>query len=301
VAPGAYLWWYVDAISDDGRHALTLIAFVGSVFSPYYRRAFGRDPRAAAEDHCALNVALYGEGARRWTMTERSARHVSRTRSQFAVGPSGLDWDGQSLRIRIDEIGIPLPRRVRGEVRIWPHALSRFSTALDAGGRHRWGPIAPCARVEVALDHPGLRWSGEAYLDSNEGDEPIDRPFTDWDWSRAGMAGGDTAVIYDVREAGGGGRVIAQRFSADGTSRPFEPPARQRLPRTGWRIERQIRSDGPAHVRQTLEDTPFYARSLLDCGLDGERVTAVHESLSLPRLRSTAVQWMLPWRMPRRR
>ena len=34
VAPGGYLWWYVDAISDDGQHALSIIAFVGSVFSP---------------------------------------------------------------------------------------------------------------------------------------------------------------------------------------------------------------------------------------------------------------------------
>ena len=36
VAPGGYAWWYVDALSDDGRHGLTIIAFVGSVFSPYY-------------------------------------------------------------------------------------------------------------------------------------------------------------------------------------------------------------------------------------------------------------------------
>lgn len=274
---------------------------MGSVFSPYYRRAFAQDPQVAADDHCALNVALYGPGARRWTMTERGARHVTRSPDHFGIGPSELHWDGQSLRVRIDELGVPIPRRVRGEVRVWPTALSRFTTALDAGGRHRWGPIAPCARIEVALEQPALRWTGEAYLDSNEGDEPIDRPFTDWDWSRASVPGGQTAVIYDVRERDGGGRIIAQRFAPDGTTQPFEAPPRQRLASTGWRIRRQMCSDGPAQVRQTLEDTPFYARSVLDCGFEGRRVTAVHESLSLPRLRSAAVQWMLPWRMPRRR
>ena len=31
-----YVWWYVDALSDDGRQGLTIIAFIGSVFSPYY-------------------------------------------------------------------------------------------------------------------------------------------------------------------------------------------------------------------------------------------------------------------------
>ncbi len=46
---GGYAWWYVDALSDDGRHGLTLIAFIGSVFSPYYawRAGGGRSRRAA--------------------------------------------------------------------------------------------------------------------------------------------------------------------------------------------------------------------------------------------------------------
>ncbi|PIY72746.1 MAG: carotenoid 1,2-hydratase, partial [Rhodobacterales bacterium CG_4_10_14_0_8_um_filter_70_9] len=26
----------MDGLSDDGRHGITLIAFIGSVFSPYY-------------------------------------------------------------------------------------------------------------------------------------------------------------------------------------------------------------------------------------------------------------------------
>ena len=39
VPPNGYLWWYLDALSDDGRHGFTIIAFVGSVFSPYYAAA----------------------------------------------------------------------------------------------------------------------------------------------------------------------------------------------------------------------------------------------------------------------
>ena len=49
VAPGGYAWWYVDALSDDGLHGITLIGFIGSVFSPYYawaRRRGGGDPCA---------------------------------------------------------------------------------------------------------------------------------------------------------------------------------------------------------------------------------------------------------------
>jgi carotenoid 1,2-hydratase len=53
-------------------------------------------------------------------------------------------------------------------------------------------------------------------------------------------------------------------------------------------------------VLQALEDTPFYSRSVLQAQLCGERVTAIHESLDVPRLVSLPVRCMLPWRMPRR-
>ena len=59
VDPGGYAWWYIDAVSDDRRHGLTVIAFVGSVFSPYYAWTGRRDPL----NHCAVNVALYGPRA----------------------------------------------------------------------------------------------------------------------------------------------------------------------------------------------------------------------------------------------
>jgi carotenoid 1,2-hydratase len=234
-------------------------------------------------------------------MTERGRARVSREARDFVIGPSRMRWDGAALVIDIDEIGVPLPRRVRGRIRVHPQGLSPFVAALDDGARHRWGPIAACARIEVDLERPAARWSGEAYVDANEGDEPIDRPFRDWDWSRSAMRDGSTAVIYDVRQKRGDDRVIARLFRPDGGSQPFEAPARQRLPRTGWRIERSMRNEGgdAARVTQTLEDTPFYARSLLESTLLGERVRSIHESLSLPRVVSRSVRLMLPWRMPR--
>ncbi len=281
---------------------MSLIAFVGSVFSPYYAWALQRRADTPADDHCALNVALYGPGARRWTMTERSRASVQRSEREFVVGPSAMQWDGQSLRLELDEVGMPLPRRVRGRVRVWPQALSPFSTTLDAGGRHRWGPIAPCARIEVDLELPALRWQGQAYLDSNEGDEPIDRPFRSWDWSRAPLRDGSTAVIYDVRSKHGADRVIAERFRPDGSHEPFDAPPRQTLRKSGWRIARTMRNETgaePAVVEQTLEDTPFYARSVVQSTLLGERVQSVHETLDVPRVVARSTRLMLPWRMPR--
>jgi carotenoid 1,2-hydratase len=272
---------------------------VGSVFSPYYRRAWQRG-RARADEHCALNVCLYGGGQGRWAMTERGARHVRRSATALEVGPSRMAWEDGALVVDIDEMAGPLPRRVRGRVVVRPRALVDFVAAIDADGRHRWGPIAPCARIEVAFDAPGLRWQGSAYLDSNEGDEPISEPFTTWDWMRVPLPDGSCAVVYDVGLKQGGERTIARRFHPDGRVAALALPPRHALPATGWRIARRLRSEAGARVAETLEDTPFYARSLVHTRLAGADATGVHETLSAKRFAAPWVQALLPFRMPRR-
>jgi carotenoid 1,2-hydratase len=109
-------------------------------------------------------------------------------------------------------------------------------------------------------------------------------------------------VVYDVRPKKGPGRVVSQRFSPDGSYTPFEAPGRYPLPASAWRIQRAMCSepDAAPEIVSTLEDTPFYARSLLRTRLLGEDLTAVHETLNVPRLVSWPVRWMLPWKMPRR-
>ena len=234
-------------------------------------------------------------------MTERAARHCHRDAQQFTLGPSELRWDGQALVININEIGVPFPHRVTGQVRVYPERLFNFSTAIDAHGLHRWGPIAPSARVEVTLSSPDQSWSGHGYLDSNEGDEPIDKSCREWDWSRSPMQDGSTAVMYDIQgRTAQGDKLLALRFTPQGEVLPFLAPERQTLPSTLWRLGRRMRSDGGVRVTEQLEDTPFYQRALLHSQLLGEQVQSFHESITMSRLVSPVVQAMLPFRMPRR-
>ena len=104
-----------------------------------------------------------------------------------------------------------------------------------------------------------------------------------------------------MRQKNGFEKLLGLVFHPDGRIENFDPPPRQGLPKTGWRIQRQMRnpSQAPLEILETLEDTPFYARSVLSSELLGERVTSFHETLDIPRLSSWAVQFMLPWRMPR--
>jgi carotenoid 1,2-hydratase len=245
-------------------------------------------------------VALYGDGGNRWTLTERGRGALRRGPSWLAIGPSALSWDGTTLTVRIDEVTSPVPTRIRGVVRLRPDAVTDRTFPLDAAGRHRWSPIAPCSRVEVELDSPGLRWAGSAYFDSNAGDEPLEAGFRSWTWSRAALGRG-TAVLYDVVRRDDDRTSLALRFDPAGGVEAFAPPPAATLPRTRWRVARGTRVDAGhgAHVVETLEDTPFYARSLLSTHVLGEAATAVHESLSLDRFRAGWVQALLPFRMPR--
>lgn len=295
-------------MSDDRRSAITIIAMLGSVFSPYYARARAR---GAADPlmHCAMNVALYGPRADRWALTERPRGAVFRSPRSLAIGPSLMEWSGGELRVAFDEITAPLPSRLSGTVRLRPTAPepaapgasgARSGIALDSRRLHRWAPIAPIARAEVELTHPSLRFSGSAYLDTNSGDEPLDHAFESWTWSRALGADG-IALTYDVRRRDGTRMLLAPAFDAGRGARELPPLTARPLGDTRWGMARNIAADPGSAPRllRTFEDTPFYARSLAAATFGGKPATVVHEALSLDRFASSWVQLLLPFRMRR--
>ena len=292
-----YAWWYIDALSDCGRFGFTVIAFIGSVFSPYYARARRSGP-ADPFAHCALNVALYGD-VKRWAMTERGAGDLGIAAERLDIGPSHLAWDGETLEIRIDERCMPDLRRLRGVIRVRPPCLIDHEVMLDTAGRHRWRPLAPKARVEVALDIPRLAWSGTAYFDSNHGEEPLEQGFSTWSWSRASH-GEDVLVLYDALRRDGTTLGISRVFGADGVQDVTAPPETY-LKSGMWGVKRPTRCDlgsVPSMVRQ-LEDGPFYTRSEIRTVLLGQQAHGVHESVDLDRFSRHWVQVLLKFRMPR--
>jgi carotenoid 1,2-hydratase len=296
VPPRGYRWWYIDALSDDGDFGLTVIAFIGSVFSPYYAWSGWADPQA----HCAVNVALYGPRGARWAMTERGSGRLRRTSDTLQIGPSMLHWRDGALVIRVDEVAAPIPKRVRGEIVVTPRAINRQEFTLESQGKHVWRPIAPAARASVSFDKPDLRWSGHAYLDTNAGDEPLQDAFSFWTWSRAALGDG-AAVYYDAERRREGPLSLALRFNARGEVEKLTPPPVVALPMTNWGMVRRTRADdGAAQILRSFEDAPFYSRSLISSPFAGAPVAWVHESLSLDRFANPIVRLMLPFRMPRR-
>lgn len=272
------------------------------MFSPYYAWARQRSGLADAENFCAINVALYGN-TKRWALTERGSAALQRNPNLLRIGPSAVHWDGHCLEVQINEITTPLPSRLRGRVRLYPPPLSEQEFALDRDANHIWWPAAPRSRVEVDMAQPGLSWQGDGYFDANRGCEPLEQRFVSWDWSRAMLDDGRCAVLYDRIIRDEPTQSLGLCFDDAGKLETFDPPPRVDLPKTrAWRIARATQCDPGSLPRadKTLEDTPFYARSLVTSQLLGQPVTAMHESLSLERFSQPWVRLLLPFRMPRR-
>jgi carotenoid 1,2-hydratase len=233
-------------------------------------------------------------------MTERKRAALSQEEGRLGIGPSSLQWDGDALTIEINEISAPIPRRLRGVLRVEPTAINRREFILESRGHHIWRPIAPHARVSLAFDAPELSWKGSGYFDMNAGNESLEDGFSYWTWSRSNRKDGAATILYDAERRREDPLSLALRFDRSGACEEFESPPVAELPRTGWRVARRTRSDdGRARALRSFEDTPFYSRSLIAARLQGEDVHSVHESLSLDRFANPIVRLMLPFRMPR--
>ncbi|MFN4057444.1 MAG: carotenoid 1,2-hydratase [Roseinatronobacter sp.] len=273
-----------------------MIAFIGSVFSPWYRWSGRRDP----QNHCCINVVTYGPKGR-FTMTDRGRAALRQSVDTFQVGPSALHWDGDKLVIEVNEISsLPLVSRVRGRIVLHPSALFGQSHDLTPDGRHRWQPFAPIARIEVDLS-PGHKWQGHGYFDSNFGHAALEADFRYWTWGRFPLRGG-ARCFYDAVRADGSELATAVHFHPDGRSEQVDPHPRARLTRSLWAVRRETRADAGYHPKQALPmlDAPFYTRAAVRTKLDGEESVGVHEALDLRRFRSPLLMPMLAVRVPRR-
>ena len=302
VDANGYRWWYIDAFSDDGQCGLTIIIFIGCVFSPYYARARKRGA-ANPWDFCSINAIFYGPDRKRWALTERTQGAMEVDASRFKVGPSIVTRTPAGLRIELDEICVPFPSRLRGTVEVSFSELSKQCFALDSLEQHRWWPIAPSAKVAVNLHRPNLQWSGTAYVDSNAGTVPLESTFRGWHWTRTEQQSGRGYIFYNRQFWDGTNQALAVSYDqsnnldvSDGESEDSVLPATPI-----WRCQRPVVCTEPrAQLLKTFEDTPFYARSKLHVGCEGKLVPAMHEYVDLARFQRAWVQTLLPFRMPRR-
>ena len=296
VPPNGYAWWYIDGLSADGERAISIIAFIGSVFSPWYRWSGRKDPA----NHCCINVATYGRGGR-WTMTDRGRSALKLSEDTFTVGPSSLHWDGDKLIIDINEISWPHCQKLSGQVIIRPRATASVELPLKDDGSHIWRPFAPSSDIEVRLNRPGWNWDGHGYFDANFGTAALEDDFSYWTWGRFPVPGG-SVTFYDADRRDGSKLAVAVRFDDNGTVEEIDAPPLTRFGRSRWLVRRDTRADGgyrPREVKMML-DAPFYSRSAVRTKIFGHETVGVHEALDLNRFASPLLKPVLACKVPRR-
>ena len=297
VPPNGYAWWYVDGISDDGTQAVSVIGFIGSVFSPWYAWSGRKNPA----NHCCINVATYGRGGR-FTMTDRGETALRTAPDTLQVGPSSMHWTGKELVIDIDEISSPpIISRVRGQITVTPKAVTSVELPLTPDGAHIWRPFAPDCDITVALEADGWQWSGHGYFDANFGTRALEQDFSFWTWGRYPTSSGATC-IYDAIRRDGSRLDTAIAFDRTGHAEVTKAPPATRFRRSLWQVRRETRADAGVTPKQVLNmlDAPFYSRSAVQTQINGEVVTGVHEALDLRRFASPLIKPMLACRVPRR-
>lgn len=274
-----------------------MIAFIGSVFSPWYAWSGRKSP----ENHVCINVATYGPGGR-FTMTDRGRSALRQSPRQFTVGPSSLTWTNGQLVIDVKEISSPpIVSRVRGKITVTPSAITQAELPLTPEGTHIWRPFAPVSTIECNLEAKGWQWSGHGYFDANFGTRALEQDFSYWTWGRFPASQGATC-FYDAIRLDGSKLGAGFQFDAQGNAHDIPLPPKLPFRRSLWAVKRETRGDAGTKPRQVqnMLDAPFYSRSMLETQLNGERSVGVHEALDLRRFRSPLLKPMLAVRVPRR-
>ncbi|WP_299146387.1 carotenoid 1,2-hydratase [uncultured Tateyamaria sp.] len=285
-------------MSDCGTRAVSVIGFIGSVFSPWYKWSGRKNP----QNHVCINVATYGPGGR-FTMTDRGQSALRQTASRFEVGPSRMRWQGGQLIIDINEVSSPpLISRITGQITITPSALTSVELPLTPDGAHIWRPFAPRSRIDVQIDRKGWQWQGEGYFDANFGTRALEDDFSYWTWGRYPTGTGATC-FYDATRLDGSELASGFAFDDSGAATEIPLPPKSPMRRSLWAVRRETRGDAGTRARQVqnMLDAPFYSRSAVETTLNGTRTTGVHEALDLTRFRSPLIKPMLAVRVPRRR
>ncbi len=305
--PGGYAWWYFDALSDDGEHALTAIFFVGSVFSPTYAARVRRGEVARAEDHLGVNLALYHRGRQvAWVMSEYgrgalggiddAGPHIADSRV-VALADGGL-------RVEIRERSAPFLAALTGwgrplecTIELSPASTPTAPVELGVvgGAHHNWRVIMPRARVHVTGARPEEAWQGDGYHDANWGEGRLEAAFCGWSWARF-HDGPHDIVLYRIVARSGLARAFLRDSRVDAKIHEVAtlPEGETLSSRWGLRMPRSfVAGDVVCRTGALLEQAPFYARYRAHAEVRGQALVGIGEHLDLDRFGHPFVQFLL--------
>jgi carotenoid 1,2-hydratase len=212
-APGAYEWWYFDAVSEDGDIEIVVIFYDGNPFSRRYIQHQRNGTKAAAEDFPAVSISVYkNHQPLYYSFTE-----VDKSKALFGEDNPSLKIAGHTMEGRNANGKITYDLSLKEKLPSGDAIVGQFTfespkTATDlfeesrnSSKNHRWNLVQPQAGVSGTLkvfarNEPSvtLNFKGSGYHDHNVGDEPLKHQFTDWYWGRFHFE--RTILVYYVMD-----------------------------------------------------------------------------------------------------
>jgi carotenoid 1,2-hydratase len=285
--PSAYRWYYLDLHAPP--FTAVFIFMIGAVFSPRYSIAARKG--ALPRSHCAVNFALYEEGARwLWVLSEYDTAHASEGRLE--IGRSRLEHlPGGRVRATVVDETAPWGRPAEASLELEPACDGVGELRLVEGQRHFWWPVAVRARGTLRLPARGLRLEGDGYHDANRGDEPLGGALPGWRWTRV-HGPRATQVHYHCEGERTALSLLATRRGAVVRRVPAAPePTRY----TAWGLKvPEALTAGSLRLTKPrlLESSPFYARS----EAHARRHHALGEVADFRRFHAPYFRWMAHFR-----
>ncbi|KAF4947055.1 hypothetical protein FGADI_10685 [Fusarium gaditjirri] len=234
-----YDWWYFDAVSDDGVHALTVIFFTSSFVGFSFDLLSAIDP---------LNVyVFYNNGGDGVSFPIAS---TSVTIKLDGDGASG-DWTGSGASFqgaadlstyKVTFKKTILNPSVEGTLALSSRGPGHYVCGpLEAGQNEKilpnigWVNTMPAAdaAVDVSINGQKIKFTGNGYHDKNWGDTPFLASFNSWYWGHATF--GDYNIVFfdlldkdSIENVGGyvlkDGKVIGNTCTTGLRVRPVGTP-----------------------------------------------------------------------------
>ena len=309
--PGAYEWWYADAVDARGEWGVVLILFRGMPMSPDYLA----DPSSM---HGGYAVSVYHRGVRiafGFGGYPLESCHFDADVARLNMPCGGLEVGSDGLTMSIEAPCGDDGRRVRVGIHM-PEVRPCGQPSEQTTGPHAWVLAAArsTARVSVEIfeDHaPVVRHQFEAlaYHDHNMGTRAMSCDFRDWYWGRV-QGAHQTYVFLATRRSAHDSTWFGQVLP-NGHVESFEQVrlslTRPRLAMFGLLHHRTIHlsgvdAAGTVHTVEcrnnvVCEDGPFYQRYISQWTI-GRHETAygMSEYMNVKRL---ARPWIRPFlRLP---
>ncbi|MBU3698525.1 MAG: hypothetical protein FGM33_00740 [Candidatus Kapabacteria bacterium] len=309
--PGAYEWWYADALDATGQWGVVLILFRGMPMSPDYLA----DPRAMSGGYA---VSIYHRGVR----LAFGFGGFPLESCQFDADGVGVSMPCGGLKVGADGLTMSIDapcgsdgRRVNVVLRM-PEVRQPASALDEASDGHSWVLSAARAAAEVSLEiseeHGRVvhhQFEALAYHDHNLGTRAMSCDYRDWYWGR--VQGAKQTYVYLFTRRSADNSTWFGRVLPDGRVERFEQVTvalnRPRITMFGLMHHRTIRLSGvdstgqihevECHNDSVCEDGPFYQRYVSSWHTgDGELAYGMSEYMNARRL---AEPWIRPFlRLP---